>query len=126
MFIDRLPVTRWRRVYRRRLKDSGRDTVCEGSVNNVTVVLPHKESTLPNEEKNIRVPGDPTDISHASELIVRVHIKDIFDRQSRAEKIASGSMYDTLRLPGGTGSLMNIKGSAESLWSTGIDNSRKG
>lgn len=49
--------------------------------------------------------GDPTDISHASELIVGVDIEDVLDSEGGAEEVSTGGMNDTLRLPSGTRSL---------------------
>jgi hypothetical protein len=49
--------------------------------------------------------GNPTNISHAGELVVGVYVKDVLDSQSGAEEVSTSSMNDTLRLAGGARSL---------------------
>lgn len=53
--------------------------------------------------------GDPAYVSHAGELVVRVHIEDILDRKPCAENISAGGMYHTLGTTGRSGSLYKFE-----------------
>jgi len=48
---------------------------------------------------------DPTNVSHARELVVRVDIEHVFKGQGGAEKIASGRVNNTFWFAGGSGRL---------------------
>lgn len=80
VFCDELPVTGGGRVCGNGLEEDGGGTEGEGSIDDV------------------RVSGDPTDVSHAGKDVVRVVIKDILDRCSSAEQVTRGSMHDSLGL----------------------------
>lgn len=64
-----------------------------------------RKTHICNWKENIRVPGNPTDISHASKLVVRVYIKDVFYSQGRTQEVATGCVYNALRLARRSGSL---------------------
>jgi len=46
------------------------------------------------------VTGDPSNIGHAGELVIRVDIENIFDGDEGPEQIASSAVYDTFGFPG--------------------------
>jgi len=47
----------------------------------------------------LRVAGDPTYISHASELVVGMNIKDELHGHRRTQKISTSSVNNTLWFP---------------------------
>ena len=49
--------------------------------------------------------SDPTDVSHAPELVIGVDIKDVFDSEGCAKKVPSRGVDDTLWFAGGSGRL---------------------
>ena len=69
------------------------------------------------------MPGDPANVGHASELVIGVNVKDVFDGQSSAKEVATSGVHDTLGLTGGSGSLSNrpyvSRSSTEKKGSTG-------
>ena len=54
---------------------------------------------------NLRVAGDPADVSHAREPVPRVDIKDVLDSQGGSKEVTGGGMDDTLWLASGSGGL---------------------
>ena len=52
--------------------------------------------------RNLRVTSDPTDIGHASELVLGVDIEDVFDGQSGSEEVTTSGMNNTFGLAGGS------------------------
>ena len=49
---------------------------------------------------NSRVAGDPADVGHTCEFVVRVNVEDILDGDCCTEKVTTGGMHNTLRLSG--------------------------
>lgn len=87
VLVDGLPVPCGGRVDGRRLEDGSRHTVCERTV------------------YDVGMSGDPSNVGHASEAVVWVHVKDVLDGQSRPEEVATGGVDDTLRFSSRAGSL---------------------
>lgn len=73
-----LPVTRGSGVYGSGLEHSCRDTIGKWSVNNICVT------------------SDPTNVSHASKLVIWVNIEDVFDGQSGTKQVPGCGMKDSL------------------------------
>ena len=44
------------------------------------------------------MPGDPADVGHAGELVLRVHVKDVLDGERGAEEVPAGGVHDALGL----------------------------
>ena len=63
---------------------------------------------LKHAQYDSRVTGNPANVGHAGKLVIWVDIEDIFDGQSRAQKVSTGGVNDTLGLASGSGSLHNI------------------
>ena len=59
---------------------------------------------------NLRVTGDPTDISHAGEFILGVDIEDVLEGQGSFEKVTTSGVNDTLWLASGSGGPMRAGG----------------
>jgi hypothetical protein len=78
VLLDGLPVARWCGVNWSSFKDGSADSICEWSINNVSMS------------------SNPTDISHASELVIRVDIKDVFYSKGGAKEVSSSGMDNTL------------------------------
>ena len=78
--VDKVPVSSRGRVDRGGLEDGGRDTVEQRSVDDISVT------------------GDPSDIGHASELVIGVDVKHVFDSQESSEEVSSCRVDDTLGL----------------------------
>jgi hypothetical protein len=57
---------------------------------------------------NLRVTSDPTDVGHASKLVIGMDIEDVLDGKRSAKKITGSCVYDTLWFTGGTGSLSEM------------------
>ena len=54
--------------------------------------------------------GDPTNVGHAGEFIVGVHIEDVFDGQGGAEEVSAGGVDDALGFARRAGGLSGIVG----------------
>ncbi|KAI3481860.1 hypothetical protein L1887_55509 [Cichorium endivia] len=85
VLVHNLPVARRRRVHGCRLENERRHAVHQRTVDDV------------------RVAGDPADVGHAGEAValVRVHVKDVSQRERGAEQVACGGVHHTLGLAGG-------------------------
>lgn len=57
------------------------------------------------DREDIRVASDPAHIRHASEPVVLVDIKNVLQRQSGIEEIATSTVHDALWLSGRARSL---------------------
>ena len=53
--------------------------------------------------------GDPTDISHAGELVLGVDIENVFEGQGSSEEITSSGVNDTLWLASGSRGLNEVR-----------------
>ena len=106
VLLDSLPVTRRRGVDRGRLKDGGRNAVCEWTINDVTR---GQVRQLMGEEgearKYVRVSGDPTNIGHASKPVIRMEVEDVFHGQGCTKQISTCRVHHTLRLASRAGCL---------------------
>ena len=49
---------------------------------------------------NVRVSGDPANVSHAPEAIVGVDIENVLDSQRSGEEVTSGGVHDSFGLSG--------------------------
>jgi hypothetical protein len=49
-------------------------------------------------QKHLRVSGDPANIGHASKLVIRVEVEDIFHGQGYTKQVSTCRVHDTLRL----------------------------
>ena len=78
VLLNCLPVTRWRRVNRRRFEDGRSDTICKWSVD------------------DIGLPSDAPDISHACEFVVWVNIKDVFNDECSTKDVTASGVNNTL------------------------------
>lgn len=96
VLFNSLPVSGRAGIDRGRFKDGGGDAVGQRPVDDVTeFVGKSAENVLDAETWDLRVSRDPTNICHASKLIIGMHIEHIFNGQSRTKKVASGGMYDS-------------------------------
>jgi hypothetical protein len=84
VLFDGLPVTRRGGIDGSRLEDSGGNSVEEGTVDDISVA------------------GDPTDIGHASEVVVWMDVEDVFDGYSGSKEVAAGGMDNALWLSSGS------------------------
>lgn len=102
VLFDGLPVARGRGVDRSRFKDGGGDAVGEGTVDDVAewFGIIRMGICLENVGWNIRVSGDPADVSHASEAVVGVDIENVLERERSREEVASGGVHDSFGLSG--------------------------
>lgn len=66
-------------------------------------------TTTSSKEGDSRMACNPTDIGHAGKPVARVDIKDILDRQGRADDIPAVRVHHALRLPGRTRGLKHLK-----------------
>ncbi len=89
VLLNCLPIARRCWVYRRRFEDNGSDAVKERAV------------------ADVGMSSNPTDVSHASELVVGVYVEDIFEGKSSAEEVTTGGMNDTLGFSSRSRSLHN-------------------
>ena len=98
---NRFPIARGSGVYGRGFEDSRANAIGEGSVDDVSatrmVKLTSKEK---RQNQRLRVTRDPTHISHASELVIRMKIEYVFHGQGSTQKISCCSMNHTLGLSG--------------------------
>lgn len=78
VLLNSLPVTRGCGIYGRGFEHGCRDTIGKRAVNNISVT------------------SDPTNISHASELVLWVKIKHVFDSQSGAKQVSASGVNDSL------------------------------
>ena len=53
---------------------------------------------LSKQSDDLRVAGNPTNVRHASELVVGVDIEDVFDGERGTQKVPAGGVNDTLGL----------------------------
>lgn len=65
--------------------------------------------------EDIRVTSNPTNISHARELIIGVDVKDVFDSQSSAEEVSTRGVNNTLGLSSGPRGLVKHRQSNQYL-----------
>jgi hypothetical protein len=100
VLLDSLPVAGWGGVNWSGFEDGSADTICEWSINDVGVT------------------SNPTDISHAGELVVWVNIEYVFYGKGGAKEVSASSMNDTLRFSRRTRSLDEDEKS-------GLSNTRK-
>lgn len=105
VLLDGLPVARRCGVYGGGFKDSRRNSICKRAVDDVSArraMISAVKQARKHESSNLRMTGDPTNISHASELVVRMYIEHIFYCQRSAKKIATSCVYDTLGIACGS------------------------
>jgi hypothetical protein len=95
---NRFPIARGSGVYGGGLEDGRGYAVGEGSVDDVSVTRMKNFYLKKNE--CLRVTRDPTHISHAGELVIRMNIEYIFDGQGSTQKISSCGVNHTLGLSG--------------------------
>lgn len=86
--VDKVPVSRGGWVDWRRLEHRRGDTIGQWTVDDVSVT------------------GDPSDIGHTGEFVLRVNVKDVLDRQKSAQQVSTSGVDDTLWLAGGSRRLM--------------------
>lgn len=99
VLLNGLPIARRCGVYGGGFKNSGRNSVCKRAVDDVSarrVMISAVKQIRTHEHSNSRMTGNPTNICHAGELVVRMNIEHIFYCQCSAEKVTTGCVYDTL------------------------------
>lgn len=52
--------------------------------------------------------GNPSDIGHTGESVIRVSVKDVLEGKGGAEEVTTGAVDDTLGLTGGTRGLRSV------------------
>lgn len=96
VLVNRFPISRGSGVYGGGFEDSRSHTVGEGSVDDVSVTRMKKLEL--RKSKYLRVTRDPTYISHAGELVIRMNIEYIFHSQGSTQKISCCSVNHTFGL----------------------------
>lgn len=87
VLLDSLPVPGWGGVNWGGFEDGSADSICEWSIHNVSMT------------------GNPTDISHAGELVVWVNIENVFYSEGGAKEVSTSGMNDALGFSCGSRSL---------------------
>jgi len=52
--------------------------------------------------RNVRVAGNPANIGHTGELVLRVDIEDVLDGQGGSEKVTGGGVDNAFWFAGGS------------------------
>ena len=108
MLLNGLPVTGWGRVDGGGFEDSSSDTVEKRTVDDITDRTCEIGGCADCKTRNVRVTGNPANISHAGEPVLGMDIEGVFEGHGCSKEVTCSGVDNTFRFTSGS---RGLKGS---------------